>query len=70
MANLNPAQMQAEFSKTEAQVRAELNALKGLRFGAEKAAWRDRVDRKWRRRGWRLLPRWCAKRRSRHRSRP
>lgn len=45
MADLNPAQMQAELSKTEAQVRAELNALKGLRFGAEKAAWRDRVDR-------------------------
>ncbi len=45
LTDLNPQQFQVELNKTEAQVRAELNALKGARFGLEKQAWRERVDK-------------------------
>lgn len=45
LTELNPLQFQAELNKTEAQVRAELNALKGARFSVEKQAWRERIDK-------------------------
>lgn len=45
LADLNPAQIQSELAKTEQQVRSELNTLKGTRFAAERAAWRERVEK-------------------------
>lgn len=45
LADLNPALVATELTKTEGQVRVELNALKGTRFAGEKAVWRDRIKR-------------------------